>query len=171
MEIKRGLAENKFEVEKLEKQKAKIELDYKNKDLTNFAIDISRKQEVLMELKSGLRKIEKSSLVDETTKKSVRSLIQYANSNLIVDEQLMNFQENVEKVNHKFLDQLEKRYPELTELDKNICGLIRIGLSSKEIASMRNVSYNAIRMSRYRLRKKLGIDEGVNIVMFLKSIE
>ncbi|WP_159038658.1 helix-turn-helix transcriptional regulator [Brumimicrobium mesophilum] len=56
-------------------------------------------------------------------------------------------------------------------MDKNICGLIRLGLSNKEVASMRNVSYKVIRMSRYRLRKELGLKEEVNIVEFLKSSE
>ena len=171
MRTKKDLAEKRLKIEKLEKQKAKLELNYKNKDLTDFAIDISRKQEVLTEVKSKLNEIISDSSANATTKKTVRSLIQYANNNLLVDEQLKSFQENVEEVNYKFLDQLQKRYPDLTELDKNICGLIRLGLSNKEIAGMRNVSYKAIRMSRYRLRKKLGLSEEVNIVEFLKSIE
>lgn len=170
MKVKNDLAENKFEVERLEKQKAKLELNYKNKDLTDFAIDISRKQEILTEVKSKLNEIISGISGDEKTKKSVRSLIQYTNNNLLVDDQLKAFQENVEEVNHKFIDRLQKKHPELSELDKNICGLIRLGLSNKEIAAMRNVSYSAIKMSRYRLRKKLGLDEDVNIVEFLKSI-
>ncbi|RYM35517.1 tetratricopeptide repeat protein [Brumimicrobium glaciale] len=171
MRINKELAENKFEVEKLEKEKTKLELTYKNKDLTDFAIDISRKQDVLIDVKSKLNEIlnNKSDLDD--TKKEIKTLINYTNNNMLVDEQLKEFQENIEEVNYKFLDQLQKRYPELTELDKNVCGLIRLGLSNKEIATMRNVSYKAIRMSRYRIRKKLGLEKEVNLVEFLKSIE
>ncbi|WP_107040383.1 tetratricopeptide repeat protein [Brumimicrobium mesophilum] len=170
MKVKKDLAENKFELERLEKQKARLELNYKNKDLTDFAIDISRKQEILTEVKSELNAIIVDIKDDENAKKSIRKLIHYANNNLLVDDQLKKFQDNVEEVNHKFLDLLSKKYPDLTELDKTICGLIRLGLSNKEIASMRNVSYKAIKMSRYRLRKKLGLSEDVNIVEFLKSI-
>lgn len=171
MRINKELAEQKFEVERLEKQKAKIELNYKNKDLTDFAIDISRKQEVLTEIKAKLNEIIKGKWNEEAVHKAIKTLIRYSNNNLLVDDQLKEFQENVEEVNYKFLDQLGKRYPELTELDKNICGLIRLGLSNKEIATMRNVSYKAIRMSRYRIRKKLGIATEVDLVEFLKSIE
>ncbi len=171
MRIKKELAENKFEVEKLEKEKTKLELKYKNKDLTDFAIDISRKQEVLIDVKSKLNEILKNKSDIEEAKNEIRILINYTNNNMLVDEQLKEFQENVEEVNYKFLDQLQKRYPELTELDKNVCGLIRLGLSNKEIATMRNVSYKAIRMSRYRIRKKLNLPTEVNMVEFLKSIE
>ncbi|WP_107039105.1 helix-turn-helix transcriptional regulator [Brumimicrobium mesophilum] len=108
--------------------------------------------------------------LDENTKKSIRNLIHYANNNFLVDDQLKKFQENVEEVDHKFLDQFSKKYPVLTELDKTICGLFRLGLTNKKIASMRNVSNTAIKMSRYLLRKKLKLIEDVNIVEFLKSI-
>ncbi|RFC54134.1 tetratricopeptide repeat protein [Brumimicrobium aurantiacum] len=171
MRTKKELAENKFEVEKLEKEKAKIELNYKNKDITDFAIDISRKQEILTELKSKLNEIIEKQPKDTPTSAELKSLIRYANNNLIIDDQLNKFQQNVEEVNYQFFDVLKEKYPELTELDKNICGLIRLGLSNKEIATMRNVSYKAIRMSRYRIRKKLNLPPEVNIVEFLKSIE
>lgn len=170
LRIKKELAENKFEVEKIAKEKANIELKYKNKDLTDFAIDISRKQEVLTEVKSKLGAILEGEWKDESIKKAIKSLIFYTNNNLIIDEQLKEFQENVDEINYKFLDTLQKEYPNLTELDKNVCGLIRLGLSNKEIATMRNVSYKAVRMSRYRIRKKLNLPAEVDLVEFLKGI-
>lgn len=170
MRVKKELAENKFEVEKLAKEKAKLELKYKNKDLTDFAIDISRKQEVLTEVKSNLTEILESKWDDSTVKTDIKNLIHYTNTTLLVDEQLKEFQENIEEVNYKFFDTLQKEYPDLTELDKNVCGLIRLGLSNKEIATMRNVSYKAVRMSRYRIRKKLNLEAETDMVEFLKGI-
>ena len=171
MRVKKELAENKFEVEKLAKEKVNLELKYKNKDLTDFAIDISRKQDVLTEVKTKLNDILDKKWDEPELKNDIKTLIQYANNNLIVDGQLKEFQENIEEVNYKFLDTLQKDYPDLTELDKNVCGLIRLGLSNKEIATMRNVSYKAVRMSRYRIRKKLNLDAEIDLVEFLKSID
>lgn len=170
MRAKKELAENKFEIEKLAKEKANLELKYKNKDLTDFAIDISRKQEVLTEVKSKLNEILDNKTIELDLKKDLKTLIQYTNNNLLVDEQLKEFQKNVEEVNYKFLDTLQKKYPELTELDKNVCGLMRLGLSTKEIATMRNVSYKAVKMSRYRIRKKLNLEAETDLVEFLKGI-
>ena len=170
MRAKKELAENKFEIEKLAKEKANLELKFKNKDLTDFAIDISRKQEVLTEVKSKLNEILDNETIELDLKKDLKTLIQYTNNNLLVDEQLKEFQKNVEEVNYKFLDTLQKKYPELTELDKNVCGLMRLGLSTKEIATMRNVSYKAVKMSRYRIRKKLNLEAEMDLVEFLKGI-
>src|SRR5690554_8014138 len=95
----KDLAENKFEIKKLAKEKANLELKFKNKDLTDFAIDISRKQEVLTEVKSKLNEILDNETIELDLKKDLKTLIQYTNNNLLVDEQLKEFQKNVEEVN------------------------------------------------------------------------
>ena len=168
---RKELAENRFEMERLEREKKEVELKYKNKDLTDFAIDISRKQDVLAEVKIRLSEIRNQKWDDDEYKDEIKSLILYTNNNMIVDDQLKEFQENIEELNYKFFDTLKKQFPELTELDKQVCGLIRLGLSNKEIATMRNVSYKAIRMSRYRIRKKLKLPAELDMVEFLKSME
>lgn len=171
LKVKKKLAENKFEIEKFAKEKANLEINYKNKDLTDFAIDISRKQEVLIEIKSKLSEILTEKWNEPELKKAITTLIQYTNNNLLVDKQLKEFQDNIEEINYKFFDTLQRDYPALTELDKNVCALIRLGLSTKEIATMRNVSYKAVKMSRYRIRKKLNLEAETDIVEFLKGIE
>lgn len=170
LKIKRQLAEKELGIEKLEKEKIDAELKYKNKDLTDFAIDISRKQEILQELKLKLYDLKNSKLDQVETKKEISELIHYANNNMLVDGQLMEFQRNIEEINYRFFDTLKERFPELTELDKQVCALIRLGLSNKEIAIMRNVSYKAVRMSRYRIRKKIHLDSEEDMVNFLKAI-
>lgn len=170
LQMTRKLAEQELKIERIEKERIDNELKHKNKDLTDFAIDISRKQEVLEELKTKLYELRNQKLDELETKRSINELIQYTNNNLVVDSQLQEFQQNIEEVNYRFFDALKERFPDLTELDKQVCGLIRLGLSNKEIAVMRNVSYKAVRMSRYRLRKKMNLDEEEDIVEFLKSI-
>ena len=63
---------------------------------------------------------------------------------------------------------------ELTNLsarEKQICAMVKIGLSSKEIANMLNVSVNTVLNQRTRIRKKLGIPESTtNLVTFLENL-
>lgn len=170
LRIKKQLAEQDLKLERIEKEKVDAELKYKNKDLTDFAIDLARKQEILQDLKEKLYELRNARLDELESKKRINELIQYANNNMLVDTQLMEFQRNIEEINYRFFDTLKERFPELTELDKQVCGLIRLGLSNKEIAIMRNVSYKAVRMSRYRIRKKMQLDSEDDMVDFLKSI-
>lgn len=170
LRISNELAEKKLLLEKIEKEKLDQELHYKNKDLTDFAIDSARKQDILKEIKDRLTQIKQLRDDPEQGLKAINELILYTNSNMLVDENLIEFQTNIEEINYKFFDTLKLQFSDLTELDMQVCGLIRLGLSNKEIASMRNVSYKAVKMSRYRIRKKLNLGEEDDMVQFLKSI-
>ena len=45
-----------------------------------------------------------------------------------------------------------------------------MGLSSKEIAPLLNMSYRSVEMARYRLRKKMELSREVNLVDFLQRL-
>lgn len=57
--------------------------------------------------------------------------------------------------------------PALTSKDLGICAYLKMNLSSKEMASLMNVSLRGVEASRYRLRKKLGLDSEVNLTEFI----
>lgn len=57
-----------------------------------------------------------------------------------------------------FYDHLLAEFPSLTENDLRLCALIRLKLSSKEIAQVINLSPNTIKVSRKRLRNKLQME-------------
>ena len=65
---------------------------------------------------------------------------------------------------------LAERFPDLTEQEKRLVTLLRLGFSSKYISSLMNVSPKSVEIGRYRLRRKLKLTKGDNLVNFLKSI-
>ncbi|MBK8041416.1 MAG: hypothetical protein IPK21_01410 [Haliscomenobacter sp.] len=50
-----------------------------------------------------------------------------------------------------------------------MCTYLRMNLTSKEIASLMNISIRSVETNRYRLRKKLGIDPSTNLNQFLMN--
>ena len=46
-----------------------------------------------------------------------------------------------------------------------------MGLSSKEMASLLNTSVRSIETARYRLRRKLNLDQGDNLTSFIQSFD
>lgn len=90
-------------------------------------------------------------------------------SHLKINEDVATFQKHVDEVNLEFSSNLEKKYPALTPKDIVLCGLLRLNLQNKEIASIRNTSDDAVKMARYRLRKKLGLSEEEDIGAFLRT--
>lgn len=150
----------------LEMQKLEIDIRHKNAELTNFALHIVQKNELLNELKTQLKTFkpvgDQNPNVNMINDLKMR-INQHLNS---TSGDAETFQLKVDKTNRDFMDKLTTRYPDLTSNEKRLCSLLRINLSSKEIASLNNTSYKAVEMARYRLRKKLMIDANDNLNEF-----
>jgi DNA-binding CsgD family transcriptional regulator len=69
-----------------------------------------------------------------------------------------------------FVSTLKKKYPELTQKELHICSLIRVNLSTKDIAENLNISTETIKWYRKRIRKKLDINDDHSMVEFLSEI-
>ena len=69
-----------------------------------------------------------------------------------------NFSLFFEKVNPNFFIRLKEKYPNISNKDEKLCALIRLNMDINEAASVLNVDSNSIRMARYRLRKKMGLN-------------
>ncbi|MEM9025260.1 MAG: hypothetical protein AAGB22_16050, partial [Bacteroidota bacterium] len=78
-------------------------------------------------------------------------------------------QEGVDSVHQEFYTRLEERFPTLTKSEKELCGLIRLELSGKEIANLRHVDPRSVTKSKNRLRKKLGLAPYEDLYQFLKA--
>ena len=165
-EIETNLAKLKLRNKSLESNKLREVLDYKHKDLASFAIDITRKHDFIKELLSRLNQLNHSGNPQE----DLKEIIFYTKSQLQIDNNLKLFQENVNKVNHEFMAKLHQRFPDLTTNEQQICALLRLQLSTKEIATVKNISPDSVKVLRHRLRKKMKLSPQVSLNKFLDEL-
>jgi tetratricopeptide (TPR) repeat protein len=69
-----------------------------------------------------------------------------------------------------FYENLNKICPSLTSNDLKLASLLRMNLSSKEIASLTLRSLDSIHIAKHRLRKKLGLEDDNKLISFLLSV-
>ena len=62
---------------------------------------------------------------------------------------------------------LKQEFADLTPADLQLCAYLKMNLSSKEIASLLNITLRGVEIRRYRLRKKLHLDHNTNLVEFI----
>ena len=89
--------------------------------------------------------------------------------NIERDDNWKKFETNFDIVYENYLKRLGTDYPALTVSDKKLCAYLKMGLSSKDIAPLLNMSFRSVEMSRYRLRKKLNLNRDVNLTEFLQN--
>ena len=88
-----------------------------------------------------------------------------------VDDHLWEeFAKYFEKMHPSFLAKLILNFPDLTPNDRKICAMIRINLSTKEIALMLNRSVRTIESAKYQIKKKLNLRDDQNLTPFLISM-
>ncbi len=151
-----------------EHQNLDKELKYRQKEMVNMAMNIIRKYEIVGQIKDDINKIKKSVKEDET-RKALNKVILKINQNLLLDRDRESFQMHLEEHNSNFMHRLSEAYPGMTENEKRLATLLRMNLSSKEIASILNISPKSVEMNRYRLRKKLQIPPKENLTQFIRG--
>ncbi len=79
------------------------------------------------------------------------------------------FEMRFENVYESFYQRLKEEFPGLSNSEKKLCALLRLNLSSKEIATLTSQDAKSVDMARYRLRKKLGLAQEQNLSDYLNQ--
>jgi tetratricopeptide (TPR) repeat protein/DNA-binding CsgD family transcriptional regulator len=137
----------------LEKEKVDAELAFKKKELTTHALNLARKNETLENLKSKAQELKKK----ENLGTGYNQLIRSINFDLQDDNNWENFSRYFEEVHKDFNSNVKIKYPKVTSYELRLLALLKMNLSSKEIANILNISAEGIKKARYRLRKKLDL--------------
>ncbi len=143
----------KLKRNRLEKEKVDSELAFKKKELITHALQLAKKNETL----EGLKQKAKELKAAEKGNSGYQQLIRSINFDLQNDNNWKNFSRYFEEVHKDFNSNVKAKYPELTSNELRLLALLKMNLSSKEIANILNISPNGIKKARYRLRKKLDI--------------
>jgi phosphate/sulfate permease/DNA-binding CsgD family transcriptional regulator len=145
------------------------EIDEKEKEQKKIALSIIRKNEILSKLKVEIERLKAKP--EETLKYSdLNTLRVLIIENLNIENERKNFEEYIKDLNKSFYKNLEKKYPGLTENEKKLCSLLRLKLTSKEIASILNISPKSVEVNRYRLRKKMDIKKDEKLSKMIRKL-
>jgi len=168
------MAEKEFFVEELKYahktgDRLKKEVDLKTAELEKFALQLVEKEKILSRLKKVIKLLKQASGEAEREEviKEINLMITES-LNLAKEREL--FYSSVSNVNTDFFIRLSQQFTTLTESDKRLIALIKLGLSSKEIASLSNISPKSVEMNRYRLRKKLNLPPDIELSKFVNQI-
>lgn len=119
---------------------------------------ISQKQELLLNIGDELDR-QKEKLGDRYPKKEYEKLRKIINEGMSSETDFMLFQNYYQEINHDFMLHLKDVHPDLTPGELKFCCLIRSNLSTKDIASILNITIRGVELKKYRLKKKLNLDE------------
>lgn len=162
------------ELTRLKNEQLETELKHRQSELGDSTMNLMRKNDMLQALDTQLNELSESVRREDTKSKitqKIKEIRHDIQNNINEDEGWDKFEENFNLVYDNFMKRLANRFPDLKMNDRKLCAYLRMGLSSKEMASLLNTSVRSIETARYRLRKKLGMEQGDNLVEFIQTFE
>lgn len=162
-----------YEIANLKAESLEQEISHKSRELSATAMNLIRKNEILREIGAQIDKISADQVEGsshQTLKKSLKKIQATIKASIEKTDELEEFTRNFDIVYQDFTKTLHELHPTLTQSDIRLCCYIRMGLASKEIAPLVNISSKSVEMARYRLRKKLGIDADASLYSYLHDL-
>lgn len=146
----------------IDKERLEESIAHKQRELTNSTHNVIVKNNLLMDIKDHLQSIYKEKNIDLRDSK-LSKIFNLIDSNVNNEEDWAVFENYFSEIHQNFLDNLKKDFPAISATDLKLCAYIRLNKSTKEIASLMNITIRGVETSRYRLRKKLNLDRNGNI--------
>ncbi len=164
--LKKEAEATEKQISKIQTEKLQTELAGKSRELANSAMSLVYKNELLQKISQELTKLKENKenkLQDDQLRKIQKIIDDGMN-----DERDWNlFENSFNEAHESFFKKLKANHPDLVPNDLKLCAYLRMNMSSKEMASLLNISVRGVEIRRYRLRKKLAVPHDKNLTEFL----
>jgi hypothetical protein len=160
-------AEAELKTKEMEARLIEHELALKKKDLTQVVLYNTQVYDANLKMIERLQSIQKSK---EEWAPQIRHLLTELQSQNQIGERSLTLQTEIDSVNAAFYEKLRIRFPGLTKNERELCGYLRINLSTKDISIIKNVEAASVKMGKNRLRKKLGLGPEEDLYGYLRNI-
>ncbi|MEO0570464.1 MAG: tetratricopeptide repeat protein [Bacteroidota bacterium] len=145
----------------------KREIEHKKKELASQTLHLVQKNTFLEELKENLENLRNS---PEKFKMEFRRIVMLLKKEKASDKDWETFKSYFSEVHNDFDQKLKTRYADISEKEIRLAAFLRMNLTTKEIAATLNVLPDSILKSKYRLKKKLGLNKETDLSGFLNTL-
>ena len=159
--------ESKKEINKLQNEKLKTEINLKNDQLTTITMQLMQNNEYILDIKKRISQ----SLEKNADQKELKKIIQTIDSNLENNDSWDQFAYHFDQVHGGYLQKLSSKNIRLSPRELKLASFLRMNMSSKEISKLMNVTVRSVELARYRLRRKLKLGRDQNLVEYLIDLD
>jgi ligand-binding sensor domain-containing protein/DNA-binding CsgD family transcriptional regulator len=167
------ISQQQMRILQLENEKAQFDLRNKSQELSNILLSEANRKEWNEDVLNEMRRIIECLNNDRIAE--AKGKLQHLQNRIARNgEKSINwkrFEENFDIVNNQFITRLTKFYPWMSKQERRLCVYIHMGLSSKEIAPLLNLSTRGVEMMRYRIRSKMDVDSAISLKQHFLNIQ
>lgn len=165
-ELEKSAVEIKLKNQLLEDELLKEKVKYSQNNLITFANQVNKIDTFLDDLKTEM----KGNLNSEEKQEKLNSLKISFSEVLNNQNELKQINSLSSELNQEFFFHIRKNYSAITKEDEQLLSYLILNLSNKEISKKLNISIKSLYTKRYRLRKKLNLEENEKLLDFYKKV-
>lgn len=159
--------ENELEIQNLKQIKMQQDIELANQEKAMMQSAIEQRNNLIDEFQSAIKKIERTDLKRAEIFKVLNDKIK---SVKMSNAELSSYDTKFNKQHTQAMTQLRAKYPDITHSEAKIAVMLSSGLSNKEIAALTLTTSRNIETQRLKLRKKLKLKTGQDLLVKLLEI-
>lgn len=153
----------------VENESLNRKLQAKRKEFMDIALNISEQISFLEKISTGINEAIKTTDNEERIQR-LNKLSMIIKQKMSFPQEKKEFYIQIEEIHKDFHLKLKTSFPDLTNLEKRLAGLLRLNLSTKEISTLLNISPKSVEVARYRLKKKMNLDKDITLNNFINNL-
>ena len=160
--------EQQIKIDKIENDLKEYQLKSNRELIIKMALQIKSYSDIINQINDDLKTA--IELPENEQKNKIKNVLLKTHNNIHILSNAENIKKQLDAIYKDFFIRLEEKHPDLTKAEKNLCTMLYINMSSKEIATVTNTTLRTVETSRYRLRRKFNLSRDEDIVSFLQKI-
>ena len=165
---RRKVAEQQLTIRQSEMDKVKLMLETNKQELTGKALSLVKSEDLIIKLREDIQQMLPAA--DHHTSHQLRSVLKQLKASDKTHELWKDFEKRFNELNDGFIGKLIEHYPTLTNVEARLCAMLRLQLSSKDIADLTSRSFRTIEYTRSNIRQKMGLKPGENLTRHILNI-
>lgn len=161
-------AQKEREIARLENEQLRMDIQHKTHELTLMALHLMKKNEALERIKMEVVQLVNAATAD--TKPLLKRLTPIIQESIGSQQEWSAFEARFAQVHPGFFQKLLEHAHDLSPSELRVAALLRMQMSTKDIAAMMCVTPRAIDKHRLQMRRKLKLAADLSLPTFFASI-
>lgn len=161
-------AEHQSEIYRLRAEKLEEDVRKREQELATMALALVHENEMMGTLRNRLARVRTHA--PEQIRLEIDAILRDLDTSNQNAVHWQRFEQQLDLQQREFIALLVEMYPALRPMELKVAALLRLGLTSKDIALLLHTSVRNIESHRYWIRKALGLSKETNLGAFLGSL-
>lgn len=156
--------------EKLKKEKAELEKLRMEQEVSSAREQLRMFTENIIEKTTLIEKLEIQVKGKDATAEHQEIISALSQQTILTEEEWLQFKSLFEKIYPGFFIKLRDKFPDITLAEQRMAALIRLRLTTRQIASILGISVDSVHKSRQRLRLRFHVSADANLDEIVASL-